>query len=61
MIASEPLGAGSLKVDIAGGGSEMTLPMKAMVAIHRTLNFGSTAKAEWAQYLRVSEETVVTC
>lgn len=46
MIASEPLGAGSLNVDMTGGGSEMIPPMKAMVAIHLTLSFGSTAKAE---------------
>jgi len=46
MIASEPLGAGSLKVDMIGGGREMIPPMNDIVAIHRTLSFGSTAKAE---------------
>lgn len=55
-MASDPLGAGTLNVDMDGGGREMTLPMKAMVAIHLTLSFGSTAKAEWAQYLKVSTE-----
>jgi len=57
MMASDPLGAGTLNVDMDGGGREMTLPMKAMVAIHLTLSFGSTAKAEWAQYLKVSIES----
>lgn len=54
MTASEPRGAGSLKVERSGGGSEMILPMNAIVAIHLTLSFGSTARAECAQYLMLS-------
>jgi hypothetical protein len=34
MTASEPRGAGSLKVERSGGGSETILPMNAIVAIH---------------------------
>lgn len=49
IMASDPRGAGSRNFDKSGGGSEMIRPMNAMVAIHLTLNLGSTARAEWAQ------------
>jgi len=49
ITASDPRGAGSRNFDRFGGGSEMIRPMNAMVAIHLTLSFGSTARAECAQ------------